>query len=87
MCMRAAIDLDSKHGFGASISTSPNQEEFTLEEPLSGTTEQMADKVVSFGSKGMWILRSDPSPPSGALTDQVDIQPYQHYSNRPHLGR
>lgn len=87
MWMRAAIELDSKHGFGASLSTSSNEEQFTLEEALAGTTEQMADTIVSLGSKGMWILRSDPSQPSGALTDQVEIQPYQHYSNRPNLGR
>lgn len=87
MRMRNAMDPYSKYGFGASLSTSSNEEQFTLEEALAGTTEQMADTIVSLGSKGMWILRSDPSQPSGALTDQVEIQPYQHYSNRPNLGR
>jgi hypothetical protein len=87
MRMRNAMDPDSKYGFGASISTSSNEEQFTLEEALAGTTEQMANKIVSLGSKGMWILKSDPPPPSGALTDQLVIQPYQHYSNRPNLGR
>jgi hypothetical protein len=83
MRMRNAMDPDSRHGFGASVSTSSNEEQFMLEEALAGTTEQMADKIVSLGSQGLWILKSDPFPPSGALTDQVVIQPYQHYSNRP----
>lgn len=85
MWMRAAIDPSK--GFGASISTSANEEQFTLEGISAATTEEIADKIVSLGSKGMWIFRTNASPTSGALTDQVVIEPYQHYSNRPNADR
>ena len=80
MWMRNAID--PMDGYAASIGGSTNDERFTLAEPLSGTTEEIANRIVSLGSKGMWIFRADPSPHSGESTDQVEIEPYQHYSNR-----
>jgi hypothetical protein len=77
--MRATIDPMA--GFGGSILGSANDERFTLGETLSGTTEEIANRIVSLGSKGMWTFKVEPSPPSGGSTDEVDIEPYQHYSN------
>lgn len=41
--------------------------------------------IVSQGSKGMWILRVSPDTPKDASSDRVDIEPYQHYSNKPNV--
>ena len=84
MWMRAAID--PQLGFGASIYHATNDERFTLEAIPWATTEEIANRIVSLGSKGMWILRADAYPPSGASTDQIVIEPYQHYSNRVDTG-
>ena len=85
MWMRAAID--PKAGFGGSILYSTNEELFTLKGTSTATTEEIADMIASLGSKGMWIFRVDASPPTGALTDEIVIEPYQHYSNKPNVHR
>jgi hypothetical protein len=85
MWMRYSID--PTRGFGAGISTSANEERFAFEPPPAATTEEIADRIVSQGSKGMWIFRAEASPESGPLTDQVVIEPYQHYSNMANAGR
>jgi hypothetical protein len=85
MWMRAAID--PARGFGSSVSTSTNEEKFTFEAAPAATTEEIANAIVSLGSKGMWIFKAEAYPPAGASTDQVLIEPYQHYSNAPITGR
>lgn len=79
MWMRVAIDHIA--GFGGSIQGSLNDERFTVKPTQSPTTEEIANEIVSLGSKGIWIFRADPLPTSGASTDEVVIEPYQHYSN------
>jgi hypothetical protein len=89
MWMRVAIHPTV--GFGASIPGSTNDERFNVEETWSGTTEEIANRIVSLGTKGMWILRADPSPSSNGSTsdgstDEIEIDPYQHYSNMASTG-
>jgi len=72
-------------GWGSSITGSINDERFTLEKMPSATTEEIANKIVSQGSKGMWILRTAPYDTHKPSDDQVWIEPYQHYSNRPNV--
>jgi hypothetical protein len=79
MWMRAAID--PKLGFATSILGSTNDERFALSVPSVATTEQIANEIVGQGSKGIWILRVSPLLLSGELSDTVDIEPYQHYTN------
>jgi hypothetical protein len=83
MWIRAAVD--PHRGWGASISTSSNEERFTSIGTLAGTTEQIADRIVSLGSKGLWIFKADSiAPVPGAMADdQLFVEPYQHHSNRP----
>jgi hypothetical protein len=78
-------EIDYVKGYGGSIGGSLNDERLTLKVPPVVTTEEIADSIVSLGSKGIWILRTDPFPASGAPTDEVVIEPYQHYSNRPNV--
>ena len=84
MWMRAAID--PQRGSMASIGGSTNDEHFTLEAIPSATTEEIANRIVSLGSRGMWIFRADAYPPTGASTDEVVIEPYQHHSNKVDTG-
>jgi hypothetical protein len=72
-------------GYGGSILGSTNDERFTLEEMQSATTEEIANKIVSQGSKGMWILRTAPNDTHNPSDDRVEVEPYQHYSNRPNV--
>lgn len=80
MWMRAL--LDPKTGFMTDIPSSTNEERFLVSIPQGATTEDIANRIVSLGSRGMWVLRASATSPSGSLTDQVEIEPYQHYSNR-----
>jgi hypothetical protein len=78
--MRQAVD--PTRGYGASILTSLNEEQLKLDVAPIATTEEIANQIVSEGSKGMWIFKAEGSFPSGESTDEIDIQPYQHYSNK-----
>jgi hypothetical protein len=84
MWMRAAIDPQG--GFGASIGGATNDERFSLKAIPWATTEEIANRIASLGSKGMWIFRADAYPPSGTSTDQIVIEPYQHHSNKVDTG-
>jgi hypothetical protein len=70
-------------GYAASCSTSPNDEQFVLNVAPSATIEEIANKIVSQGSKGMWIFRVSAAPQTDEPTEEIDVLPYQHYSNRP----
>ncbi len=83
--MRQAVD--PKPGYAANILSSLNDERFTLEATFPATTEGIANRIVSLGSKGMWIFRVDPTAPPANWTDEVSVEPYQHYSNRPIVQR
>jgi hypothetical protein len=72
-------------GYGGSILGSTNDERLMLEEMRSATTEEIANKIVSQGSKGMWILRMAPNDTHNPSDDQIEVEPYQHYSNRPNV--
>lgn len=72
-------------GFGGSILGSTNDEQLTAQVPSSASTEEIANMIVSQGSKGMWILRVSPDPSADVSSDRVDIEPYQHYSNSPNV--
>ena len=83
MWLQSAIDHPT--GFAGSILYSTNDERFTLQTLPPLTVQQIADGIVSLGSKGMWILTTDPVQRTSEWTDGVKIEPYQHYSNQPVL--
>ena len=83
MWMQAASHPD--RGFGGSILGSLNDEKLTLKIPPSSSTEEIANAIVSLGSKGIWILRATPDDSDDGANDKVEIEPYQHYSNRPNI--
>ena len=66
---------------------STNDERFTPGAMPAATTEEIANRIVSLGSKGMWILTMDAFERDGERTDDVEIKPYQHYSNLPYTDR
>lgn len=77
--------VDPVKGFGASIQGSTNDEHFTMVPIKDATTEEIANRIVSLGSKGMWIFRVAAFSPADTSADQIEIEPYQHYSNRPYI--
>jgi hypothetical protein len=81
MWMRAEIDGEA--GFAGSILGATNDERFTFGATPPSTTEEIANRIVSLGSKGMWILTTDAFDRTSEWTDGVAIEPYQHYSNLP----
>jgi hypothetical protein len=81
------VEVDRAEGYGGSIPGSTNDERFTLDVASPASTEEIANRIVSLGSKGMWIFRADPFPVSGEAKDEVVVEPYQHYSNRAYLER
>jgi hypothetical protein len=76
-------ELDHVPGFGGSVLYSPDDERFTLGDIRTATTEELANTIVSLGSKGMWTLTTDAFQRDREWTDSVKIEPYQHYSGRP----
>lgn len=76
-------DIDHPTTFMASILGSTDDEKFTLGAIPPSTVAAIADRIVSLGSKGMWILTIDPFQRTSEWTDDVKIEPYQHYSNFP----
>ncbi len=83
LTMWMQAELDHVPGFGGSILDSPDDERFTLGEIRLATTEELANRIVSLGSKGMWTLTADAFQRDGEWTDSVKIEPYQHYSTDP----
>lgn len=81
--MWAAVDPAA--GYGASILGSTNDERFILEPIKDATTEEIANRIVSLGSKGMWTFRVAAFSPADLSADRIEIEPYQHYSNRPYI--
>lgn len=78
-------EVDGVKGWGGSIGGSLNDERFTFEAIPSASTDELADKIVSLGLKGMWIFRASASDGADASNDELEVEPYQHYSNRPYF--
>lgn len=74
-------EFDSPAGYGGSILHSTNEERFTLETIPPSTVVEIANRIVTLGLKGLWILTTDPSQRKSGWTDEVEILPYQHHSN------
>jgi hypothetical protein len=79
--MYAVIDPD--HGFAASVLSSTSDETFNLGVIPSATTEEIANRIVTLGSKGMWIFRVAGSPTLSDSTDEVEVFSYQHCADLP----
>jgi hypothetical protein len=70
-------------GYSLSHMSSTNEEPVIFAEVPSATAEEIANRIVQLGSKGMWVLRLNAGEANGRPIDTVEIEPYQHYSNRP----
>ncbi|MGA2534757.1 MAG: hypothetical protein ABSF53_01990 [Terracidiphilus sp.] len=74
--------IDPKAGFGGSIASSTNEEWLNLEVPGFATTEEIANQIVRLDSGGMWIFTAGASPESPLSATSIDLEPYQHYTNK-----
>ena len=81
MWMQAKLHPGDGYALGGLYSI--NEESFTFPVIASATTEEIANRIVQLGPKGMWVLRADPVRHKGRPSDVVEIESYQHYSNRP----
>lgn len=63
--------------------SSTNEEGFTMPEIASSTVEQIANRIVQIGPKGIWVLHADAVKQRGRPRDTVAIESYQHYTNAP----
>ena len=70
-------------GWGGGGGSSSNELRFNLPELRGKTTEELANLIVQLGPKGMWVLDAQPTTLPGCSTDEVRIESYQHYANRP----
>ena len=84
MWLRAATN--PLPGYNLSHMGSTNEERFAFANIPSATTEEVADRIVQLGSKGMWTLTMLAGEAGGKAVDTIEVEPYQHYSNRPVLG-
>jgi hypothetical protein len=87
LTMWIRMEVDREPGIGGSILSSTNDERFTLGAIPAATTEELANRIVSLGSKGLWILTMDAFQRDGEWTDSVEVEPYKHYSNLPNTDR
>jgi hypothetical protein len=87
LTMWMRTEIDGASGFAGSILGATNDERFTFGAMATSTTEEIANRIVSLGSKGMWVLTTDAFDRTGKWTDGVGIEPYQHYSNSPNTDR
>lgn len=77
---------DKNRGSGWDILSSMNDERFTLPDMAGETTREIADRMVSLGSRGIWIFRAGPDHLSKESFGEVRMEPYRHYSNRPNVA-
>ena len=70
-------------GWGGSILGSTNDEKLTPRSVPNATTKDIAGQIVSQGSRGMWVFKAGPLPSSDLSTIEVEIWPYQHFTNMP----
>lgn len=75
--------VDPTIGSGGSILGSTNDETFDLQLDSNVTTVEIADRIAAQGSGAMWVFRAGPLPSSSASTIEVEIWPYQHFTNMP----
>lgn len=75
--------IDPQPGYNLSHLGSMNDERFTVANVPSATTEEIANCIVQLGSGGIWILRMNAAKATGIPIVTLDVQPYQHYSNKP----
>jgi len=82
MWLKFASDEETgqRAGYGGSILGSLDDEEFVIKPLPSANTEQIANRIVTLGSKGMWIFRVAPTTPADSTGDEITIKPYQEFA-------
>ena len=85
LTMLMESELHPVTGFLGSIAGSTNDEQLTLGPQGPSTIQELADRIDSLGSKGIWTLNLDAMQRTQDWSDWIRIEPYQHYSNRPIL--
>lgn len=80
-------EIDPKTGYAADMLGQTDDEKLPNEVIAEGTVESIANRIVSFGSNGMWIFSAEAVPTKGSPMERMIFESYQHFSNRPLTDR
>jgi len=67
---------DPAQGYGGSILHSLDDEKVHLGTINGESTEQIANRIVNLGSKGVWMLKPNTPNPKGPTDEQISIDSY-----------
>lgn len=70
------VAVDHAKGYGASIMGSLSAEQLKLGVMKFASTEEIANRIVSLGSKGIWLLKADKSNASSAMQESITTYSY-----------
>jgi hypothetical protein len=70
------MEVGHAPGYAASTHHAPNAQRFDLGVMTSASTVEIADRIVSLGPKGVWMLGPNTSNPKGALDTDIRVAPY-----------
>jgi len=71
-------------GYGGSIPGSLDDEKIQLGTIRDESTEQIANRIVKLGSKGVWMLKPNKPDPKGPVDEQIQI--YSYHDSATFLG-
>ena len=73
------MKMEAEHvtTFGGAISHSTTSEKIDMETIRHGSTEEIANRIVQHGSKGMWLFIASKVGPDGKTDESVDIYSYR----------
>lgn len=82
--------LESKSdGTGGVISSIPgpsSEERYGFSVPDGASAVAIANRIVSLGSKGLWCFKMAPLTGSDTRRVNIQVMPYQHYTNKVPAG-
>jgi hypothetical protein len=70
------VEVGHAKGYGASIMGSLSAEQLKLGVMKFASTEEIANRIVSLGSKGIWLLKADKSNASSPMQESITTYSY-----------
>lgn len=70
------VEVEGAKGYGGSIMSSPSAEQLKLGVMKFASTEEIANRIVSLGSKGIWLFRPNNSKASSPMGESITTYSY-----------
>jgi len=70
------MEVGHAPGYAASTHHAPNAQRFDFGAMKSASTEEIANRIVSLGPTGLWMLRPNTPNPGSALDMEIRVAPY-----------